>query len=66
MRAPVEFRAGPVDDVGARRRKPRGSPMRFIDVFYAAAFVILLGWLVLGSVIDVEQYPVVGRNPSKD
>ena len=29
--------------------------MRFIDVFYAAAFVILLGWLVLGSVIDVEH-----------
>ena len=30
--------------------------MRFIDVFYPAAFVILLGWLVLGSVIDAE-YP---------
>jgi hypothetical protein len=30
--------------------------MRFIDVFYAAVFVILLGWLVLGSVIDAE-YP---------
>ena len=30
--------------------------MRFIDVFYAAAFAILLGWLVLGSVIDAE-YP---------
>jgi hypothetical protein len=29
--------------------------MRFIDVFYAAALVILLGWLVLGSVIDVEH-----------
>jgi hypothetical protein len=30
--------------------------MRFIDAFYAAAFAILLGWLVLGSVIDAE-YP---------
>ena len=30
--------------------------MRFSDVFYAVAFVILLGWLVLGSVIDAE-YP---------
>jgi hypothetical protein len=30
--------------------------MRFSDVFYAAAFVILLGWLVLGSVIDAD-YP---------
>ncbi len=30
--------------------------MRFNDVFYAAALVILLGWLVLGSVIDAE-YP---------
>ena len=30
--------------------------MRFIDVFYAAALVILLGWLVLGNVITVE-YP---------
>jgi hypothetical protein len=30
--------------------------MRIIDVFYAVAFVILFGWLVLGSVIDVE-YP---------
>jgi hypothetical protein len=29
--------------------------MRFIDVFYAAAFAILLGWLVLGSVIDAEH-----------
>ena len=28
--------------------------MRFNDVFYAAALVILLGWLVLGSVIDAE------------
>jgi hypothetical protein len=30
--------------------------MRFSDVFYSVAFVILLGWLVLGSVIDAE-YP---------
>ena len=30
--------------------------MRFIDVFYPVAFVILLGWLVLSSVIDAE-YP---------
>ena len=30
--------------------------MRIIDVFYAVAFVVLLGWLVLGSVIDAE-YP---------
>jgi hypothetical protein len=30
--------------------------MRSSDVFYAVAFVILLGWLVLGSVIDAE-YP---------
>ncbi len=30
--------------------------MRFIDFFYAAAFAVLLGWLVLGSVIDAE-YP---------
>ena len=30
--------------------------MRLIDFFYAAALSILLGWLVLGSVIDVE-YP---------
>ena len=29
--------------------------MRFIDIFYAAAFIILLGWLALGSVIDVEH-----------
>jgi hypothetical protein len=28
--------------------------MRVIDVFYATALVILLGWLVLASVIDVE------------
>ena len=30
--------------------------MRFSDVFYPVAFVILLGWLVLSSVIDTE-YP---------
>ena len=30
--------------------------MRAIDVFYAAAFAVLLGWLILGSVIDAE-YP---------
>jgi hypothetical protein len=30
--------------------------MRVIDVFYAAAFALLIGWLVLGSVIDAE-YP---------
>ncbi len=28
--------------------------MRFSDVFYPAALVLLLGWLVLGSVIDAE------------
>ena len=28
--------------------------MRFNDVFYAVALAILLGWLVLGSVIDAE------------
>ena len=28
--------------------------MRFNDAFYAIALVILLGWLVLGSVRDVE------------
>ena len=30
--------------------------MRIVDVFYAVAFVVLFGWLVLGSVIDAE-YP---------
>jgi len=29
--------------------------MRTIDVFYAATIGILLGWLVLGSVIDSEH-----------
>ncbi len=29
--------------------------MRIIDVFYAVAFVVLLGWLGLGSVIDAEH-----------
>jgi hypothetical protein len=29
--------------------------MRFIDGFYACAFIILLGWLVLGSIIDSEH-----------
>ena len=28
--------------------------MRFSDVFYPVAFVILLGWLILSSVIDAE------------
>lgn len=29
--------------------------MRFSDVFYPAATVLLLGWLVLSSVIDAEH-----------
>jgi hypothetical protein len=55
LRTPFEFRADPVDDVRAPAGNPEGSPMRYIDVFYAAAFAILLGWLVLGSVIDAEH-----------
>jgi len=53
-RTPVELRAGLVDDIGAPAGNPGDPPMRFSDVFYAVAFVILLGWLVLGSVIDAE------------
>jgi hypothetical protein len=29
--------------------------MRLIDVFYAAALVVLLGWLVVGSALDSER-----------
>ena len=32
-----------------------GPPVRVTDFFYATAFAILLGWLVLGNVVDAEH-----------
>jgi len=56
LRTPVEFRWDPVDEVGAPSENPGDPAMRFSDVFYPVALVILLGWLVLSSGIDAE-YP---------
>ena len=32
-----------------------GPPVRVTDFFYATAFAILMGWLVLGNVIDAKH-----------
>ena len=46
---------------------PTGTLLSPDDIaHYALAFVEDAGWRVSGAVVELEQYPVVGRNPPKD